>query len=130
MFNYSFQSPMLITEYLQFPGYVQLEYELFTSYESIELVDIYNMFTDPNIDRPEKLINIKNLLNKVQETSNIVKRKIIILTVFSILNTPFGYSLLQENYKFRQVVFYKYDKFMSEEQTDQIFIEYLKTVKI
>jgi hypothetical protein len=121
---------MSITEYLQFSGYVQLEYELFTSYESIELVDICNIFTDPNINRSEKIQNIKNLLNKVQETSNIVKRKIIILTVFSILNTPFGYSLLQENYKFRQVVFYKYDKFMSEEQTDQIFIEYLKTVKI
>jgi len=121
---------MLITEYLQFQGYVQLEYELFTSYESIELVDVCNTFTDPNINRSEKIQNIKKLLEKVQETSNIVKRKIIILTVFSILNTPFGYSLLQENEKYRQVVFNKYEKFIQEEQTDQLFIEYLTPMRI
>jgi hypothetical protein len=120
---------MSITEYLQFPGYVQLEYELFTSYESIELVNIYNIFTDPNINRPEKIQNIKKLLDKIQDTSNIDKRKIIVLTVFSIINTPFGYSLLQENEKYRQVVFNKYEQFI-QEQTDQLFIEYLKTVRI
>jgi hypothetical protein len=47
-----------------------------------------------------------------------------------MLNTTFGYSLIQEFEKFRNAVSNKYYEFLQEQQSDQHFIEILKSKKI
>ena len=56
----------------------------------------------------------------------------MILVLFCMLNTTFGYSIIQENEKFRKCIFNKYEEFIKEEdeQPDHHFINLLKTKKI
>ena len=120
---------MLVSEYLQLPGYSQIEEELFSRDESLELIKIYDMM-NIEINDEEKIKNIKILLFKIN-TSIYKKRKIMCLVLFCILNTSFGYSLIQRIEKFRKIIFNKYEEFILLEQSDdQHFVDVLKSKKI
>ena len=121
---------MLVTEYLQLPGYTQIEEELFSINESLELINMYDIMNSI-FSKDEKLLNINMLIKKYTVVFGI-KKKIMILVLFCMLNTTFGYSIIQENEKFRKCIFNKYEEFIKEEdeQPDHHFINLLKTKKI
>ncbi len=81
-----------------------------------------------NFTRKEKLNNIKKLLNLFDNIYVRDKKRLLCLVVFSILNTSFGHSIIQENEKFRKVVFEKYEDFINDSNQD--FVEALKIRKI
>ncbi len=85
------------------------------------------MYND-NFARKEKLNNIKKLLNLFDNIYGQNKKRLLCLVVFSILNTTFGRSMIQENEKFRKVVFEKYEDFINDSNQD--FVEALKVRKI
>jgi hypothetical protein len=118
---------MSVTKYLQIPGYLEIEKQLFSFDESLDLILIYDSM-NCDIPRKEKLDNIKILMTKFSDVSQ--KNKILCLVLFSMLNTTFGYSIIQEFEKFRNAVSNKYYEFLQEQQSDQHFIEILKSKKI
>jgi len=81
-----------------------------------------------SLSRTDKISNIKNILNICQDARGTDRKKIICLVVFSILQTSFGRSLVQENERFRKVVFDRYKLFMGED--DQEFVEALRNRSI
>ena len=119
---------MSVTQYLQIPGYLEIEEKLFSFDESMELISIYDSMKCDNITRKEKLDNIKILMTQFSDVHQ--KNKILCLVLFSMLNTTFGYSLIQEFEKFRNVISIKYNEFIQDQQSDQHFIEILKSKKI
>ena len=118
---------MSVTKYLQISGYLEIEKQLFSFDESLDLILIYDSM-NCDIPRKEKLDNIKILMTKFSDVSQ--KNKILCLVLFSMLNTTFGYSIIQEFEKFRNAVSNKYYEFLQEQQSDQHFIEILKSKKI
>ena len=120
---------MYISVLLQFPtSFVQVEQTSFSNALSSELIDIYNSMHNNNFTRKEKLNNIKKLLNLFDNIYVRDKKRLLCLVVFSILNTSFGHSMIQENEKFRKVVFEKYEDFINDSNQD--FVEALKIRKI
>ena len=120
---------MLVSEFLQFPNkFVQIEGNLFTGNESCEFINLYQSMHHQTLSREEKMSNMKKVLNICQNAVGTERKKIICLLTFSILQTPFGRSLIQENERFREVVFGRYKLFMTE--NDQDFVEALRDRRI
>jgi hypothetical protein len=120
---------MSISALLQFPtSFVQLEQTAFSNEMSSKLIDIYNSMYNDNFTRSEKINNIKKILNICNEMYVQDKKRLICLVVFSMLNTAFGRSIIQENEKFREIVFDKYEDFINDSNQD--FVEALKIRKI
>lgn len=119
---------MLVSEMLQFPiKFRQIESELFTSNESSHLFYLYQSMYDPNLTKSNKISYMKKVINMCD---NVPKngKKIICLLMFYLLKTEFGRSILQENSKFRIVVFERYEELMKED--DQDFVEAMKLLRI
>lgn len=122
---------MSITEYLQIQPYIHIEKQLFTSYESIDMINIYNDIRNINIDKIIKIRKITNILNLLSGIFNVNKRKIICLFLFYLITTPFGYYLMQKNENFRNTIFEKYKNLINiEEQNDLVFVTELKKINI
>lgn len=120
---------MLVSEFLQFPNkFLQIEANLFSDKESLNLINLYQSMFNQNLTRVDKISNIKEILNICGNAIGKERKKIICLLTFSILQTSFGRSLIQENERFRQVVFGRYDLFMTED--DQDFVEAMKDRRI
>jgi len=119
---------MLVSEVLQFPiKFRQIESELFTCDESTHLFYLYQSMYDPNLTRSNKISYMKELINMFD---NVPKngKKIICLLIFYVLKTEFGRSLLQENDKFRVIVFSRYEEFITED--DQDFVDAMQLLRI
>jgi len=127
---------MLVTEYLHIQGYATIEEELFSFDESMQLISIYDSINCDNITRKEKFDYIKILMTQFSGVStqkkkiSTQKKKILCLVFFAMLNTTFGYSVIQKFEKFRNTVSIKYNEFIQDQQSDQHFIEILKSKKI
>ena len=119
---------MLVSEILQFPiKFRQIESELFTKDDSSHLCNVYQNMYNPNLTRKHKISCIKEILGMCDNVSKDGK-KIICLLVFYVLKTEFGRSLLQENDKFRVVVFSRYEEFITED--DQDFVDAMQLLRI
>ncbi len=120
---------MIVSEFLQFPNkFVQIEANLFSDNESTNMIHSYRSMSDQNLSRTDKISMIKEILNICGNSVGKERKKIICLLTFSILQTPFGRSLIQENERFRKVVFDRYDLFISED--DQDFVEAMRERRI
>lgn len=119
---------MLLSEFLQFPNkFVKNERELFTKYESSNMINTYVSMNDQNLSKDDKIVKIKNMLKFCEYAHGTEKKKIICLLVFSILKTEFGRSLIQESERFRRAALGRYEDFMTED--DQDFTEVIKDLK-
>ncbi len=119
---------MSISDLLQLPTtYAQIEHTFFSREKSELLIMLYNSMYNANLEKKDKITNIKKILDMFYLSDENCK-KLLCLVMFSVLNTSFGISLIQENEKFRQVVFDKYQEFIG--LSDQDFVEALKIRKI
>lgn len=118
------------SEYLQFESFSQKERDLFTSFESKHMIDSYNSLFDDNLSKNQKMKKIKDIVNLTHNTFGKNRKKILILVIFSMTNTPFGHSLLQEYTKFRDVVFEAYERNYMIGNDDQDFLRELDKKKI
>jgi len=120
---------MSASELFQLPSsYAQIEQEHLSYEESIKIIDIYNSMYNDNLSKQEKISNLKKLLDMFFGYEDIYMKKLLCLIYFSILNTTFAYSIIQENERFRKVVFEKYEEFIN--LPDQDFVEALKIRRI
>jgi len=120
---------MLVSVLLQFPPkFIDIEDTLFTEYETSNFVQTYQGMLSNNLSKEEKIDKFKNILTLCEPFTSIERKKFICLLAYSILQTSFGCYLLQENEKYRKVVFEKYKEFMTED--DQEFVEALRILKI
>jgi hypothetical protein len=120
---------MLVTEILQLPqSFNIIESVLFDENESNEIINIYNNMYNDNLTRTEKIRDIQKVMNKMANCYTRNEKKFYCLIIFSILNTPFGYQIIQDNDKFRETVFSKYKEFI--DMDDLEFTEALRSRKI
>jgi len=78
--------------------------------------------------REEKKSNIKKVLNMWENAFESEKKKIICLLMFSIFQTPFGCSIIQESERFREVIFGRYELFITD--NDQDFVEAMRERRV
>ena len=83
---------------------------------------------NPQLSRHQKINEIEEILHICEISIGREKRKIICLLMFSVLQTDFGRSIIQEDKKFRDAIFERYEDFMTN--TDQIFVEAIRERRI
>lgn len=120
---------MLLTEIFQLPqSYNMIELLIFNQDDSIEIINIYNSMYNDNLSKEEKIRYIKKAMDMMLKCHTESGKKFFCLVIFSILNTPFGYKIIQENERFRRTVNDKYNQFIDID--DQDFTEALRIRKI
>ena len=120
---------MLVSEFLQFPNkFIEIEANLFSDKETSNMIHSYQSMFEQNLSRADKISIMKEILKSCENVIGKERKKIICLLTFSILQTPFGRSLIQENERFREVVFGRYELFLTED--DQDFVEGMRERKL
>lgn len=120
---------MRVSEFLNFPPkFIQNEKVLFDSNESSNLINFYQSMENQQLSVSQKINEIIEIIKFCEISKGIEKKKIICLVMFSIFQTLFGRSIIQENEKFRIIVFNKYEAFI--EENDDIFVEEINKRKI
>jgi len=120
---------MLVCKFLNLPEkFINNEKVLFDSNESSNLINCHQSMDNEQLSYYQKLDKIEEILHFCQNSIGKEAKKIICLVMFSIFQTSFGRSIIQNNEKFRIVVFDKYENFMNE--NDEIFIEEIRKLKI
>jgi len=120
---------MRLSEFLEFPSkFIENEKVLFTPNESSDLINLYQSMCNQELTRKEKIQKIKDILNICEISIGIERKKVICLLVFSVLKTEFGRSIIQENNRFREIVFNRYEEFMTI--NDQDFVSAMIQLRI
>ena len=120
---------MRLSQFLQFPPkFLENENLLFNENESLNLINLYKSMNNSQLTKSQKIDKIKEILRICLVSFGKERKKIICLLMFSVLQTAFGRSIIQEDERFRQVVFDRYELFITE--NDQDFIDTMFRLRI